>query len=124
MSNDKGWIKIHRKILDWEWYDTPAVKSVFQHLLLSANIVDNKWQGNDIKRGQAVSSLEKISKATGHSIQQVRTAINKLKSTGCITQSAHSKFSVFTIVNYDFYQSPTSNLTSNQQADNKQLTSN
>lgn len=119
-----GWIKLHRKFLDWQWYDNPAVKSVFLHLLLSANVEDNQWQGITVKRGQFVSSLEKISNATGHSVQEVRTALKKLKSTGCITQSAYPKFSVFTVINYNNYQNATRSLTSNQQASNKQSTGN
>lgn len=119
-----GWIKLHRKFLDWEWYDTPAVKSVFLHLLLTANIESRKWRGIEIKRGQTVTSFEKISKATGHSIQEVRTAINKLKSTQCVTQSKYSKFSVFTVINFDSYQNATEFLTGNQQATNTQSTGN
>lgn len=119
-----GWIKLHRKFLDWEWYDTPTVKSVFLHLLLTANIESRKWRGIEIKRGQTVTSFEKISKATGHSIQEVRTAINKLKSTQCVTQSKYSKFSVFTVINFDSYQNATEFLTGNQQATNTQSTGN
>lgn len=117
-----GWIKLHRKFLEWQWYDNPAAKSVFLHLLLTANIDARKWHGIDVKRGQVVTSFEKISKATGHSIQEVRTAVNKLKSTQCVTQSKYSKFSVFTVINYDSYQSATEFATSNQQTSNKQAT--
>ncbi len=46
-----GWIKIHRKILDWEWYSDLNVRVVFLHLLLKANHDDKKWMGMDIKRG-------------------------------------------------------------------------
>lgn len=117
-----GWIKLHRKFLEWQWYDSPVVKSVFLHLLLTANVSDNKWHGIDVKRGQVITSLEKISIATGHTVQEVRTAIKKLKSTQCVTQSKTSKFSVFTVINYDNYQSATECLTGNQQAANRQAT--
>ncbi|MCM1329970.1 MAG: hypothetical protein NC253_11075 [Ruminococcus sp.] len=119
----EGWIKLHRKFLDWQWYSDPAVKGVFIHLLLIANTEDKKWQGIDIKRGQAVTSIGKISQATGHSIQEVRTAIKKLKATECLTSKAYPKFSVFTVINFDNYQDVTRSATSKQQASNKQLTS-
>ena len=41
----EGWIKLHRQILDWEWYDDINVKVLFLHLLLTANYEDKKWQG-------------------------------------------------------------------------------
>ena len=53
------------------------------------------------------------------SIQEVRTAVSHLKSTGTLTTRTYRRFQVFTIVNYDYYQSiqaPTS--TPYQQAAN------
>lgn len=39
----EGYIKIHRKMLDWEWYDDIPTKTLFLHLLLTANWKDSKW---------------------------------------------------------------------------------
>lgn len=39
-----GWIKLHRKLINWEWYQDTNVKVVFLHLLLIANHEDKKWQ--------------------------------------------------------------------------------
>lgn len=80
MTNDNGWIKISHKFLDWEWYDNPIVKSVFLHLILTANIKAASWHGMTIERGQVVTSYGKIAVATGHSVQEVRTAIKKLET--------------------------------------------
>ena len=33
----EGFINLHRKILDWEWYDDINVFRVFTHLLLTVN---------------------------------------------------------------------------------------
>lgn len=119
------WIRLPReKFLGFEWYDDPIVKSVFLHLYVTANTSDNEWHGINIKRGQTITSLAKISIATGHTIQEVRTAIKKLKSTHYLTQSQHSKFSLFTVVVYEDWQNATQCLTSNQQATNTQVTSN
>ena len=76
----EGWIKLHRQILDWEWYDDINVKVLFLHLLLTANYEDKKWQGTTIKRGQLVTSRQHLAEQTGLSEQQVRTAINKYQS--------------------------------------------
>ena len=31
-----GWIKLHRKITEWEWYSDANTFRVFMHLLLTA----------------------------------------------------------------------------------------
>ena len=41
----EGWIKVHRKLVDWEWYNDINVKVVFLHLLLTANHKEKQWKG-------------------------------------------------------------------------------
>ena len=108
MSLDKGYIKLWRSILSWEWYDDPPTMVVYVHLILSANIDNVIWHGIEIPRGSVVSSYAKISERTGLTIRQTRTAINHLEMTGEVTKSTHSKFSVFTLNNYDKFQESTS----------------
>lgn len=43
---DIGWIKLHRKFTDWEWYHDRKVKEVFLHLLLKANYQEKKLERN------------------------------------------------------------------------------
>ena len=124
-----GFIKIHRKLLEWGWYDDSAVKSVFLHLLLTANFKQTEYHGRVIERGQAVFGRESLASALGLSSQQVRTALSKLKSTGEILIESFNKFSVATIPNYEIYQGddqPTNNqqITSNQPTNNQQITNN
>ena len=40
-----GYIQLYRSILDWEWYHDMTTKSVFLHLLLTANYEPQKWRG-------------------------------------------------------------------------------
>lgn len=129
----QGWIKLHRKILDWEWIEDTKTFSVFAVLLLMANHQDKKWKGILIKKGQLITSYAHIAaKFNDVSVQTVRTIINRLKSTGELTSKPTNKYSLITIVRYDFYQSDsleltgksTSKLTNNQQTTNKQLTTN
>ena len=127
MSLDKGYIKLWRSMLTWEWYDDPLTKAVYLHLILTASISPSIWHGIEIPRGSLVSSYRKIAKQTGLTIQQARTAISHLETTGEITRSAHSKFTVFTLNNYDKFQEVTQKSTSkslkNQQASPNQSTS-
>ena len=108
MSLDKGYIKLWRSMLSWEWYDDPPTKDVYIHLILMASISPSTWHGVEIPRGSVVSSYAKIAEQTGLTIRQTRTAIKHLELTGEVTRSAHSKYSVFTLNNYDKFQEPTS----------------
>lgn len=128
----QGWIKLYRQLLEWEWYKNPVVYRLFMHLLLKANHQRQKWQGIVINRGQLITGRIKISEETGLTQQQVRTGLNKLKSTNEITINSTNRFSLITIVNWDKYQGEegpttsktTSNLPNKQPTDNQQITTN
>lgn len=123
-----GWIKIHRKFLDWEWFNKSEAVHLFIYLLLKANHKDASWQGMQVKRGEFISSLGKISSDTGISLQTLRTLLKKLESTNEIEVKSTNKFTTVTICKYDSYQDETEDtnkqLTNNQQTTNKQLTTN
>jgi len=122
-----GWVRIHRSLLEWEWYQDSKMVHLFVHMLLKANHKPQKWRGIDIGKGQFVSGRKVLSLETGISEQSVRTCINKLKSTSELTIKNTNKYSLFTLNNWNLYQSeilPTNKLTSNQPATNQQLTTN
>ena len=123
-----GFILLYRQITEWEWYQNPNTFRVFLHCLLMANFADGRFEGQDIKRGQFVTSLPSLSKQTRLTIQQVRTALDHLKSTGEITDKAYPKYRVITVVKYDEYQQDNrqnnSQSTGNQQSSNRQSTGN
>lgn len=129
---ENGWIKLHRKFLKWGWYQKSEMVHLFLHFLLLANHDEKEWQGIKIKRGQFATGLPKLSKDTGISVQTLRTCINKLKSTGEITNTSTNKYRLITITKYSDYQEvppkltgkSTGSLTFNQQTTNRQLTSN
>ena len=102
--NDNGWIKLHRSILTWEWWDDFNVRTLFIYCLLMANHTDKQWRGIVIPRGSFATSLPELAKGTGLSVQQVRTAISKLKSTGEITDQSTREYRTITICNYANYQ--------------------
>lgn len=99
-----GWIKLHRQITNWEWYDDINTFRLFVHLLLTVNHENSTWHGMEILKGQRVVSLSKLATESGLSVQQARTAISNIKSTGEITYEPHRNFSIITINNYNEYQ--------------------
>lgn len=112
------YIKLSRKLLEWEWYSDINTCRLFIHMLLKANWKKGRFQGIEIPRGSFPSSLNSLSEDTGLTIQSIRTCIKKLKSTGELTVSQHGKFSVFTINNYCCYQDI--NTETNRQSTEKQ----
>lgn len=119
-----GFIKLHRKLVAWGWYQDYVVKDVFLHLLLTANFKDTTWKDRILKKGQVVVGSQNIANELGFTRQQVRTALKKLRSTNEITIEATNKFSIITIVNWEEYQSDDENSNhQNNQYINKQATS-
>lgn len=129
-----GWIKLHRSILKWGWYDDMVVSRVFLHLLLIANYEETEYHGHKIGVGQAVIGLHKLSEDLGLSVRQIRTALDKLKSTSEITIKSTNRFSIVTIENYTKFQccgddfdkqndkQTDKQMTNNRQTDDKQPT--
>lgn len=99
-----GWVKLHRKIVDWEWYDDNKTFKLFIHLLLTANHEDKQWHGILIKRGQKLTGRKKLAKETKLSERKIRTALNSLKMTNEIAIKTTSKYSIITVLKWDEYQ--------------------
>ncbi len=122
----RGFIKIHRKILEWEWYTNTNVMRLFFHCILKANWEDKRWKGQIIKRGSFITSIQHLSKETRLTYQQTRTALKKLIETGEISRFSTNQSTMITIDKYDEYQDdkrPSNKRTTNeQQTDNKRIT--
>lgn len=99
-----GFIKIARKMLEWEWYTDTNVKILFLHLLLKVNWKDSRFQGREVPRGSLVTSVASLCDETGLTIKQVRTALAKLEKTGEVGKQTASKFTIISIIKYALYQ--------------------
>lgn len=125
MSN--GWIKLHRKIIEWEWYDDLNTFKVFMHLLLTANHEERTWRGIVIPAGHKLTSYRKLAKETNLSIQHTRTSLNRLKSTHEITQYPHRNYTLIKLNNWESHQSintqVNTRLTHDQHTDQQQTRS-
>jgi len=103
-SRDDTWFKCYRSLLNWEWYNDINVKVLFIHLLLIVNIESQRKRNVYIPSGSIDRTYEQLVSETGLTMQQLRTAISKLKSTGEITVEQHPNFSVFSVVQWGKFQ--------------------
>ena len=122
----EGWIKLHRKFLDWGWFDRSEMVHLFVYLLLSVNTEDKDWHGIQVQRGQLVTSVASLSEATHLSTRQIRTCLGRLQETKEIIVKSTNRFTIVTVCNYGSYQisedEANKQLTNKQQTTNKQLT--
>jgi hypothetical protein len=119
-----GWIKLHRQITDWEWYDDHNTFRLFIHLLLKANHKERSYRGTTIEVGCIMTGRELLSKETGLSVQQIRTCLERLKLTNEITIKSDKQGTIIQVVKYKDYQVSTNELTTNQPTSNQQVTTN
>ena len=102
---NEGFIKLYRKIIDWEWYTDVNTKALFIHLLLMANHTDQRWRGQVIKRGSLVTSYGSLAVQTGLSVKLVRNSLKKLEKTGDVASKSTNRNTLIMVLNYDLYQS-------------------
>ena len=135
--NDKGFVKINRSILDWEWWDDIKTFRLFFYCIVRANYQDTIYKGIELKRGQFLTSYDSLIAGTGLTLQEIRTRLEWLEESGEINRQLTGKKheinrqltgkkhnangSIITIVNYDKFQGNRL-ITSKQQANNKQIT--
>jgi uncharacterized phage protein (TIGR02220 family) len=135
-----GWISVYRELTDkpiWQT-STPEQKTVLVTLMLMVNHKENEWEFKGekytVKPGQMITSLDSIVEKCGKgvTIQNVRTALKRFEKYGFLTNVSTNKNRLITLVNWELYQphegepnkQTNKQLTSNQQAANKQLTTN
>lgn len=128
--DDKGFVKLPKQILEWEWYTDPNIYRVYTHLLLKANYKENNWRGIEIKIGEFVTSLDKLHAELEISIQTIRTALKKLEKTGYIERKPTNQFTLIKLLDSDVFtkeffisNKPRSNpKTNSQHSSNNQVT--
>jgi hypothetical protein len=77
-----GWVKLHRSLKDWEWYDDANATRLLIHLLLTVNYEPKKWKGITVEAGTRITSFGKLADETGLSVKQIRGAMQKLENSG------------------------------------------
>ena len=99
-----GYIMLYKKTAEWQWYKDGNTLRVFIDLLLDANFEDSKRGLIEIKRGQCLTSLNRIQERTGLTCKQIRTSLIKLEKSGEIGKQVTNRYSIITINKYNDYQ--------------------
>lgn len=99
-----GWIKLHRKLLDWEWSTKPLTFRLFIHLLLKASFSDSQYRGEKIPAGSIITGRLKLAQECGMTEREVRTALTHLKTTNEVTIKTTKEYSIISITNWKSYQ--------------------
>ena len=99
-----GFVKVPRNLLNWRWYSNRNVRLVFLDLLMRAAWEDGNYLGVQLRRGQIAASVAELAASNQLTVQQTRTALNNLKSTGDITTESTPKFTIITLNFYDDFQ--------------------
>ncbi len=100
----RGYIKLYRKIEDWDWAKDLKTYRLFIYLLLIVNRHPTSWPGGKVDTGETVTSLGSLASSTGLTVNEVRTALKHLKKTGEITVKTTQFYTLISVVNYSFYQ--------------------
>lgn len=100
----QGYVKLHRALLGWEWFDSPKHLAIFIYCLLRANHKDGKWRGQLISAGSFVTSYEIIAKSTNLTSKQVRSVLKDLQGTQELAKQSSRKGSIISITNWQNYQ--------------------
>lgn len=123
----EGYIRLNRKLLEWEWFTDGNTLVVWIYILLNANWKDKRFRGKVIKRGQLLTTTTEMGAQLNLTRQNIRTALNHLEETGEISTNKSTKYgTLITVEKYDLYQcdedeanQPTNHLLTNCQPTNR-----
>jgi hypothetical protein len=119
------WVKLHRNIVDWEWFDDKNALKLLIYLNVKVNIVDKQWKGITVKRGSLVTGKYSITEDLGISVQQYRTALKKLVQSGEIVKKSTNAYTILTLTKWEKMQheqqTDNKRITNEQQTDNKRI---
>lgn len=103
-AEGETYVKLWRRIAEWEWYHDDRCARMFIHLLIKARYLPGKWLGQDIVPGQLPTSTFRLAEELGWSRSAVVRTLEKLKKTGEVDTTSDSKWTLVTVVNWAKWQ--------------------
>lgn len=109
-NDDRGWIKVFRKLQNhWLWDDRPFSKGqAWLDLMMSANHKTRRVRMDNqlvtISRGTFITSTRKLADRWGWSRKKVISFLDLLENDKMLARKSDTKKTVLTLVNYGQYQ--------------------
>ena len=102
----KGWIKLHRKILDNGVFADAELLKVFVWCLLKANISESEKNvyGAKLKQGQFITGRSSASEELYIKPSTVHDRLKRLQRMGYIKLKSTNKYTVITVLKFKQYQ--------------------
>ena len=104
MNGNNTWIKLPRNFQNWRWYKESNMVHLYLYLVMNANLLSENYFDINIKRGEIMISLSRLSTNTNLSIKTLRTCLDRLKRTHEIEYRNLNHGRIIIIVNYDMFQ--------------------
>lgn len=95
---------MHRKMREWQHYQNPSVRMVFEDLLFAANSKKRYFHGIEVERGETMISVSSLEYNTGLSRKTVIRALRILEESGEIKREKLPHGIKTIITNYSDYQ--------------------
>jgi DNA-binding transcriptional regulator YhcF (GntR family) len=112
---ERGFIKIWRKTVDSGLLQMHGTLAMLVHLLMNATHKPvkrgTKYGIVSLERGQGVLAIRTLAKDLKLSVQSTRTSLERLKNMEILTLQSTHHYSIYTVVNYDKYQSVSEEVT-------------
>jgi hypothetical protein len=108
MGDTNGWIKLHRIALDHGWLRDPKLWTVWSYCLLRASHKEHKQivgrQEIMLMPGQFIFGRFEAARELRMKPSTLYDILTRVKEAGSIDIKSGNKFSVITVVNWEFYQ--------------------
>ena len=104
---EERWVKLHSKLLEWEWFKDGYTLRVFIYMLFDASHKKEKRYGIDLEAGMVATNVPLIASMTQMSENWARRSLNNLLKTGelvLVGEKSSSRFRVYRIANWRKYQ--------------------
>lgn len=103
---NEGFVKIHQRIMDREWYGDSDMARIYLHILLSVNDKESNCCGETVKGGSLYTSCEGLARELTLSVKSVKTALMRLKDAEEIEIKDAKRGIIITLTQKDIYQIP------------------
>lgn len=89
--------------LHFDWLNEYQTRHLWIYLLLKANTEPVAFKSTVIDKGELMVTVSNLSTATGLTVSQVRTALEKLTHSNCIEVKTTNKYTVIKIIDFEAF---------------------